>query len=213
MLSSNMAASIATEINIHLCKHLFTLLCVTVCPWTSPFVVQAHGDRVTALDIKVSLRNLTAMLEDSMPSVKMLYTCMLHFLFSSLYPHVCIFLFQLYNLLTQVFVFTHCLLFCACFSCFINVLVIPPDIGSIMDVVELSPLRGSVSWTGKPVSYFLHTIDRTLVRAAGRYLPSLRTATRALKQGWDLDQGLISQRIAINSLLALYWIQWMPDYI
>ncbi|XP_033636269.1 histone-lysine N-methyltransferase, H3 lysine-79 specific-like isoform X3 [Asterias rubens] len=36
------------------------------------------------------------------------------------------------------------------------------DIGSIMHVVELSPLRGSVSWTGKPVSYYLHTIDRTL---------------------------------------------------
>ena len=32
-----------------------------------------------------------------------------------------------------------------------------------MHVVELSPLRGSVSWTGKPVSYYLHTIDRTLV--------------------------------------------------
>ena len=32
MLSSNMAASVATEINIHLCKHLFTLLCVTVSP-------------------------------------------------------------------------------------------------------------------------------------------------------------------------------------
>ncbi|XP_038048561.1 histone-lysine N-methyltransferase, H3 lysine-79 specific-like isoform X2 [Patiria miniata] len=37
------------------------------------------------------------------------------------------------------------------------------DIGSIMHVVELSPLRGSVSWTGKPVSYYLHTIDRTLL--------------------------------------------------
>ncbi|MEQ2181369.1 hypothetical protein GOODEAATRI_010905 [Goodea atripinnis] len=31
-----------------------------------------------------------------------------------------------------------------------------------MRVVELSPLRGSVSWTGKPVSYYLHTIDRTI---------------------------------------------------
>ena len=49
-----------------------------VSPWTSPIVVQAHDDRVrawcvTALDIQVSLRNLTAMLEDSMTSVKMLY--------------------------------------------------------------------------------------------------------------------------------------------
>ncbi|XP_033103576.1 histone-lysine N-methyltransferase, H3 lysine-79 specific-like isoform X2 [Anneissia japonica] len=44
------------------------------------------------------------------------------------------------------------------------------DIGSIMRVVELSPLRGSVSWTGKPVSYFLHTIDRTILE---RYFKSL----------------------------------------
>ena len=48
MLSSNMAASIATKINIHLFKHLFTLLCVTVSPRTSPFVVQAYDDRERA---------------------------------------------------------------------------------------------------------------------------------------------------------------------
>lgn len=35
------------------------------------------------------------------------------------------------------------------------------DIGTIMHVSEMSPLRGSVSWTGKPVSYYLHIIDRT----------------------------------------------------
>ena len=48
MLSSNMATSIATEINIHLSMHLFTLLCVMVSPWTFPFVVQAHDDRLHA---------------------------------------------------------------------------------------------------------------------------------------------------------------------
>ena len=37
------------------------------------------------------------------------------------------------------------------------------DIGAMMRVAELSPLKGSVSWTGKPVSYYMHTIDRTLV--------------------------------------------------
>lgn len=37
------------------------------------------------------------------------------------------------------------------------------DIGAIMSVTELSPLRGAVSWTGKPVTYFLHNIDRTSV--------------------------------------------------
>ncbi|KAK6624551.1 hypothetical protein RUM44_011410 [Polyplax serrata] len=35
------------------------------------------------------------------------------------------------------------------------------DIGTIMHVSEMSPLKGSVSWTGKPVSYYLHIIDRT----------------------------------------------------
>lgn len=32
-----------------------------------------------------------------------------------------------------------------------------------MHVSEMTPLRGSVSWTGKPVSYYLHVIDRTKV--------------------------------------------------
>ncbi|XP_078412024.1 histone-lysine N-methyltransferase, H3 lysine-79 specific isoform X2 [Cetorhinus maximus] len=45
------------------------------------------------------------------------------------------------------------------------------DIGTIMRVVELSPLRGSVSWTGKPVSYYLHTIDRTILE---NYFSSLK---------------------------------------
>lgn len=45
------------------------------------------------------------------------------------------------------------------------------DIGSIMQVEELSPLRGSVSWTGKPVSYYLHTIDRKLLE---RYFQTLK---------------------------------------
>lgn len=30
-----------------------------------------------------------------------------------------------------------------------------------MHVSEMTPLKGSVSWTGKPVSYYLHVIDRT----------------------------------------------------
>ncbi|NXE42327.1 DOT1L protein, partial [Ptilorrhoa leucosticta] len=47
----------------------------------------------------------------------------------------------------------------------------PTDIGTIMRVVELSPLKGSVSWTGKPVSYYLHTIDRTILE---NYFSSLK---------------------------------------
>jgi len=37
------------------------------------------------------------------------------------------------------------------------------DIGTIMHVSEMAPLKGSVSWTGKPVSYYLHVIDRAKV--------------------------------------------------
>ena len=37
---------------------------------------------------------------------------------------------------------------------------VPVDIGSMMHVAELSPLKGQVSWTGKPVNYYLHVIDR-----------------------------------------------------
>jgi H3 lysine-79-specific histone-lysine N-methyltransferase len=35
------------------------------------------------------------------------------------------------------------------------------DIATIMHVSELEPMTGSVSWTNKPVSYFLHVIDST----------------------------------------------------
>jgi len=35
-----------------------------------------------------------------------------------------------------------------------------------MHVSKMDPLKGSVSWTGKPVSYFLHVIDRAKVTFA-----------------------------------------------
>ena len=80
MLFNNMAAVLAMEINIHFCKHLFTLLCkhlfTLLCITVSPFVVQAHDDCVCAdsvHDCRGYLRNPIAMLEDSMTSVKMLY--------------------------------------------------------------------------------------------------------------------------------------------
>ena len=37
------------------------------------------------------------------------------------------------------------------------------DIGAMMDVHLLSPLKGRVSWTHKPVNFYLQIIDRTLV--------------------------------------------------
>lgn len=49
-----------------------------------------------------------------------------------------------------------------------------------MRVVELSPLRGSVSWTGKPVSYYLHTIDRTIVST--QELNNSKARTRVFDQ-------------------------------
>ncbi|EHH29437.1 hypothetical protein EGK_09868 [Macaca mulatta] len=54
------------------------------------------------------------------------------------------------------------------------------DIGTIMRVVELSPLKGSVSWTGKPVSYYLHTIDRTITLTVRRSEPPLEPSWGAL---------------------------------
>ena len=47
-----------------------------------------------------------------------------------------------------------------CYSSDVDTLLCPPDIGSIMHVAELSPLKGSVSWTHKPVTYYLHELDR-----------------------------------------------------
>lgn len=37
------------------------------------------------------------------------------------------------------------------------------DIGAMMDVHLLSPLKGQVSWTNKPVNFYLQIIDRTLL--------------------------------------------------
>ncbi|KFB36864.1 histone h3 methyltransferase [Anopheles sinensis] len=54
------------------------------------------------------------------------------------------------------------------------------DIGTIMHVSEMSPLRGSVSWTGKPVSYYLHIIDRTKLE---RYFQRLKTKGRKIMTG------------------------------
>ncbi|XP_059607611.1 histone-lysine N-methyltransferase, H3 lysine-79 specific [Phlebotomus argentipes] len=49
------------------------------------------------------------------------------------------------------------------------------DIGTIMHVTEMSPLRGSVSWTGKPVSYYLHVIDRTKLEKYFQRLKNQKT--------------------------------------
>lgn len=53
----------------------------------------------------------------------------------------------------------------------------------------MSPLKGSVSWTGKPVSYYLHVIDRTKLE---RYFHRLKNN----KQG-GLDEN--SDSVIINT--------------
>ncbi|XP_060807774.1 histone-lysine N-methyltransferase, H3 lysine-79 specific isoform X2 [Amyelois transitella] len=59
------------------------------------------------------------------------------------------------------------------------------DIGTIMHVSEMSPLKGSVSWTGKPVSYYLHIIDRTKLERYFQRLknPKLKVSKRGAQNG------------------------------
>lgn len=45
-----------------------------------------------------------------------------------------------------------------------------------MHVSEIPPLKGSVSWTCKPVSYYLHVIDRTILE---RYFQRMKTSKAA----------------------------------
>ena len=51
----------------------------------------------------------------------------------------------------------------ACEDVSFNIRIFFSDIGTIMHVSKMDPLKGSVSWTGKPVSYYLHVIDRARV--------------------------------------------------
>ncbi|XP_017758748.1 PREDICTED: histone-lysine N-methyltransferase, H3 lysine-79 specific isoform X2 [Eufriesea mexicana] len=66
------------------------------------------------------------------------------------------------------------------------------DIGTIMHVSEMSPLKGSVSWTGKPVSYYLHVIDRTKLE---RYFHRLKNN----KQGGDENSDSVINNTASSS--------------
>ncbi|KAL1114853.1 hypothetical protein AAG570_007677 [Ranatra chinensis] len=59
------------------------------------------------------------------------------------------------------------------------------DIGTIMHVSEMQPLRGSVSWTGKPVSYYLHVIDRTKLERYFQRLKNPRTKSEGSSNSND----------------------------
>ncbi|XP_060559801.1 histone-lysine N-methyltransferase, H3 lysine-79 specific-like isoform X1 [Ruditapes philippinarum] len=53
------------------------------------------------------------------------------------------------------------------------------DIGTIMHVTELSPMSGAVSWTGKAFSYYVHTIDRTLLE---KYFQRIRNPSKKIEE-------------------------------
>lgn len=65
------------------------------------------------------------------------------------------------------------------------------DIGTIMHVSEMTPLKGSVSWTGKPVSYYLHIIDRTKLERYFQRLknPKLKVSKRGSHNGCEDGEG------------------------
>lgn len=62
-----------------------------------------------------------------------------------------------------------------------------------MHVSEMSPLKGSVSWTGKPVSYYLHVIDRTKLE---RYFHRLKNNKQG---GLDENSDSVISNTASNS--------------
>lgn len=79
---------------------------------------------------------------------------------------------------------------------------VPLDIGTIMHVSEMEPMKGSVSWTGRPVSYYLHVIDRTkLERYFQRHRnPRTRAAVQQIANGNVNDLEAISA--AVNADLS-----------
>uniref|UniRef100_A0A8C0JCM4 Histone-lysine N-methyltransferase, H3 lysine-79 specific n=1 Tax=Chelonoidis abingdonii TaxID=106734 RepID=A0A8C0JCM4_CHEAB len=78
------------------------------------------------------------------------------------------------------------------------------DIGTIMRVVELSPLKGSVSWTGKPVSYYLHTIDRTIEEQEAARRRQQRenksNTTTPTKVQENKDSGAEEEKVGTNAV-------------
>lgn len=59
----------------------------------------------------------------------------------------------------------------------------------------MTPLRGSVSWTGKPVSYYLHVIDRTKLE---RYFNRMKNNKHCGLD--DNSDSVISNNTASNSI-------------
>ena len=76
------------------------------------------------------------------------------------------------------------------------------DIGTIMHVSELKPTLGSVSWTNKPVSYYLHVIDRTKLE---RYFSKMRAGKGGERDGSETPVGSGRRGKYLSKSSALYY--------
>ncbi|CAL8137262.1 unnamed protein product [Orchesella dallaii] len=70
------------------------------------------------------------------------------------------------------------------------------DVGAIMHISELNLINGSVSWTNKAVSYYLHVVDRTKLeqylkdmKSRGRFKEVNNTLETTRGRGRDLANG------------------------
>ena len=53
------------------------------------------------------------------------------------------------------------------------------DIGVMLNVSEFTPICGHVSWTDKPINYYFHKIDRTLLE---KYFERLKNPKNKVKK-------------------------------
>lgn len=76
------------------------------------------------------------------------------------------------------------------------------DIGTIMHVREIQPhFKGSVSWTGKSVSYYLHTIDR---RKLENYFHNMRNPKNKVSNVVDLISLFVKHSCPRYDILLLF---------
>ena len=71
------------------------------------------------------------------------------------------------------------------------------DIGTIMHVSQMAPLKGSVSWTDKPVSYYLHQIDSSKLE---RYFIKQSHGPQAFRRRGLLDDNASGSNSRASSL-------------
>jgi hypothetical protein len=69
------------------------------------------------------------------------------------------------------------------------------DIGAILRITELATMPGSVSWTGNPVSYYLHMVDSTMLE---EYFSRVKKKRDASKD----ETGSLDDSVSIDEELA-----------